>query len=167
VAALLTYLFCSWITTDFIVGFLLVLLFLSLDFWTVKNVTGRLLVGLRWWNVIDNDGVSHWHYESKKDKSNVNALESRIFWSSLIACPLLWIIFLLVAFFTIKWSWMLMVILGVAMNGANLYGYLRCKYSSGSEIKSFLSTKLLTSMWKSSGYFSRNAAAAATTTLTA
>jgi len=33
-----------------VMTFICVLLLSSFDFWTVKNVTGRLLVGLRWWN---------------------------------------------------------------------------------------------------------------------
>lgn len=41
-------------------------MFLSLDFWTVKNVTGRLLAGLRWWNVVDSEGNSQWKFESRK-----------------------------------------------------------------------------------------------------
>lgn len=32
----------------------------------MKNVTGRLMVGLRWWNYVDDDGVSHWVFESRK-----------------------------------------------------------------------------------------------------
>lgn len=28
-------------------------------------IKGRLLVGLRWWNYVDDDGVSHWVYESR------------------------------------------------------------------------------------------------------
>lgn len=39
---------------------------LSIDFWTVKNITGRLLVGLRWWNFVDAEGNNHWRYESAK-----------------------------------------------------------------------------------------------------
>lgn len=31
-----------------------------------QNVTGRLLVGLRWWNQIDEDGRSLWVFEAKK-----------------------------------------------------------------------------------------------------
>ena len=27
---------------------------------------GRLLVGLRWWNYVDEDGKSHWIYEARK-----------------------------------------------------------------------------------------------------
>jgi hypothetical protein len=41
-----------------------------------------------------------------------------------------------------------MVGLGMAMNGANLYGYLRCKYSSGKDVTNFLSAKLLSSVSK-------------------
>lgn len=31
-----------------------------------KNVSGRLLVGLRWWNQVDEDGKSRWVFESRK-----------------------------------------------------------------------------------------------------
>lgn len=43
-----------------------VILLLSADFWTVKNITGRLLVGLRWWNYVDDDGKSHWVFEARQ-----------------------------------------------------------------------------------------------------
>lgn len=29
-------------------------------------MTGRLLVGLRWWNQIDEDGTSHWVFEARR-----------------------------------------------------------------------------------------------------
>ena len=32
----------------------------------LSDFTGRLLVGLRWWNHIDDEGKSHWMYESKQ-----------------------------------------------------------------------------------------------------
>jgi len=28
--------------------------------------TGRILVGLRWWNHVDSEGKSHWIYEARK-----------------------------------------------------------------------------------------------------
>lgn len=49
---------------SFVVRFIITVLLVGADFWTVKNVTGRLLVGLRWWNSIDEDGNSVWHFES-------------------------------------------------------------------------------------------------------
>ena len=32
----------------------------------LQNITGRLMVGLRWWNQVDDDGRSHWVFESRK-----------------------------------------------------------------------------------------------------
>jgi hypothetical protein len=29
-------------------------------------VTGRLMVGLRWWNYVDDEGKSHWVFEARK-----------------------------------------------------------------------------------------------------
>jgi len=66
VLGIITYLLCGLLSSGFIVNFVLIIILLSLDFWTVKNITGRLLVGLRWWNYVDEDGVSHWVFESRK-----------------------------------------------------------------------------------------------------
>lgn len=38
---------------------------LVFDFWTVKNVSGRLLVGLRWWSENKEDGTTTWLFESR------------------------------------------------------------------------------------------------------
>lgn len=39
-----------------VITFIFVIVMAALDFWVVKNVTGRLLVGLRWWSEYDNKG---------------------------------------------------------------------------------------------------------------
>lgn len=57
---------CGWFSDSFIASFVTVVLLLSMDFWTVKNITGRLMVGLRWWNYVDDDGKSHWIFEARK-----------------------------------------------------------------------------------------------------
>lgn len=64
--AIVVYLLCGIFSESFISSFVFVVLLLSADFWAVKNITGRLLVGLRWWNYVDDDGVSHWVFESRK-----------------------------------------------------------------------------------------------------
>jgi len=48
--------FLNAIINEEIATFILVILCVSFDFWTVKNVTGRLLVNLRWWSEIDEMG---------------------------------------------------------------------------------------------------------------
>lgn len=42
---------------------MITVLLAALDFWVVKNVSGRILVGLRWWNEIDDNGESVWRFE--------------------------------------------------------------------------------------------------------
>jgi hypothetical protein len=41
-------------------AFVVCVLLFAFDFWTVKNVTGRILVGLRWWNEVKPDGTEEW-----------------------------------------------------------------------------------------------------------
>ena len=63
--ALLCYLGSSTLLKgSYVLTFVLVTLLSAFDFWTVKNVSGRLLVGLRWWNHVDDSGESKWHFES-------------------------------------------------------------------------------------------------------
>lgn len=48
--AIFFYLVIGSIIDSSIITFIFVILLSSLDFWVVKNITGRLLVGLRWWS---------------------------------------------------------------------------------------------------------------------
>ncbi|XP_019773780.1 uncharacterized Golgi apparatus membrane protein-like protein CG5021 isoform X2 [Dendroctonus ponderosae] len=124
-AAIVAYMLCGWFSDSFITSFVTIVLLLSMDFWTVKNITGRLMVGLRWWNYVDDDGKSHWVYESRKGR--INERESKIFWTALILSPLVWGLFFLIALFGLKLKWMLVVLISLTLNGANLHGYIRCK----------------------------------------
>ncbi|CAB1338617.1 unnamed protein product [Coregonus sp. 'balchen'] len=121
VSAILVYLLCELLSSSFIACMVTIILFLSADFWTVKNITGRLMVGLRWWNQVDKDGKSHWVFESRKENSKqlVSDSETRVFWLGLVVCPVIWAV----------------VIMGVVLQGANLYGYVRCKVGSRTNFK--------------------------------
>ncbi|CAJ0581434.1 unnamed protein product, partial [Mesorhabditis spiculigera] len=110
-SAILFYIFCGVFTSDFIVQFLILLTLLSMDFWTVKNVTGRLM-----------------------DPTLYPALDRNFFWLALLAAPLVWGFFVTVDFMTFKWEWMIVSLLGFAMTGANLYGYLRCRWADTNQM---------------------------------
>lgn len=136
-AAIATYLFCGWFSDSFVTSFVFVTLLLSADFWTVKNITGRLLAGLRWWNYVDDDGISHWVFESKKSENYaavLNPHETRIFWMGLVICPVFWAFFFVVALFSLKLKWMLLVLIALALNGANLYGYIKCNFGANAKL---------------------------------
>ncbi|XP_041893559.1 Golgi apparatus membrane protein TVP23 homolog A isoform X1 [Corvus kubaryi] len=129
VSAIVTYLFCDWFSNSFVACFVTILLLLSFDFWSVKNVTGRLLVGLRWWNQIDEDGKSHWMFEAKRVPTIAASTETeaRIFWLGLIICPVIWTMFFFSTLFSLKLKWLALVIAGISLQTANLYGYIHCK----------------------------------------
>nr|ACI67600.1 FAM18B [Salmo salar]ACI69343.1 FAM18B [Salmo salar] len=136
-SAILVYLLCELLSSSFIACMVTIILFLSADFWTVKNITGRLMVGLRWWNQVDDDGKSHWVFESRKGNSKqlVSDSESRIFWLGLVVCPVIWVFFVFSTLFSFKIKWLAVVIMGVVLQGANLYGYVRCKVGSRTNLK--------------------------------
>ncbi|CRK92350.1 CLUMA_CG005914, isoform A [Clunio marinus] len=136
-SAIVVYLFFTPFISSFITSFVFIVLLLSADFWTVKNITGRILVGLRWWNYIDNDGKSIWIYESrdKNQHRRNNTREVRIFWLGLILAPVFWGLFFLAALFGFNFKWLLLVMIALALNFANLHGYTRCKFGSSTNLK--------------------------------
>ncbi|XP_075880450.1 Golgi apparatus membrane protein TVP23 homolog B-like [Nelusetta ayraudi] len=135
-SAILVYLLCDIFNGSFIPSMVAIILLLSCDFWTVKNVSGRLLVGLRWWNQIDEDGKSHWVFESKKTgKLTTSGAESRIFWLGLVVCPIFWVVFMFSTIFSLKIKWLAVVIMGLVLQWANLYGYVRCKVGGRSNLQ--------------------------------
>nr|XP_033963823.1 Golgi apparatus membrane protein TVP23 homolog B isoform X1 [Pseudochaenichthys georgianus] len=137
VSAVIVYLLCEIFSSTFIACMVTIILLLSCDFWTVKNISGRLLVGLRWWNQVDDDGRSHWVFEARKGtvKQQASDSESRIFWIGLIVCPILWVIFAFSTLFSFKLKWVPVVIMGVVLQGANLYGYVKCKVGGKTSLK--------------------------------
>ncbi|KAF7652936.1 hypothetical protein LDENG_00090460 [Lucifuga dentata] len=137
VCAILVYLLCEILNSSFIACMVTIILLLSCDFWTVKNISGRLMVGLRWWNQVDDDGHSHWVFESRKGtgKQQASDSESRIFWLGLIICPILWVIFVFSSLFSFRIKWLPVVIMGLVLQGANLYGYVRCKVGGKTSLK--------------------------------
>lgn len=152
--AFLFYLFGGLFGQDFISTFVAVILLISMDFWVVKNVTGRLLAGLRWSNYIDDEGNSHWIFENKNAGANqvtndhlsgfqdeINgssgSADSSIFWTSLIVAPIMWVLLMLVSIFRLNVQWFMLVTLASVLSISNLYGYIRCRLGT-SDIKSSL-----------------------------
>ncbi|XP_071520817.1 uncharacterized Golgi apparatus membrane protein-like protein CG5021 isoform X1 [Panulirus ornatus] len=135
-AALVVYELCGWFSSGFIGSFITIVILLSMDFWTVKNVTGRLMVGLRWWNYIDDEGKSHWVFEARKGglQGRVSQTEVRTFWVSLVAFPVIWSMLLLVALFFLQFKWAMVVLIALTLTGSNLYGYIRCKIGKSESI---------------------------------
>ncbi|CAG9855870.1 unnamed protein product [Phyllotreta striolata] len=135
--AMVVYLLCGLFNAGFIASFVTVVLFLSMDFWIVKNITGRLMVGLRWWNYVDEEGKSHWVFESQQNR--INEREARIFWVALILTPVFWFIFFVGNLIGLDFRWMVLVVIALVLSGSNLYGYIRCKVGSKQSMSSITS----------------------------
>lgn len=150
--AFLFYLFGGLFGQDFISTFVSVILLISMDFWVVKNVTGRLLAGLRWSNYIDDGGNSHWIFENKNVSNdqasrdnlssfqeeingNTGSADSSIFWTGLIIAPIIWVLLMIVSIFRLNVQWFMLVTLASVLSISNFYGYVRCRLGS-SDIKS-------------------------------
>eukprot|EP00128_Syssomonas_multiformis_P016100 Colp12_sorted_trinity150504_noHs@483 len=133
--AVIAYILCEWFSDNYVINFVVVVLLLSFDFWTVKNVSGRLLVGLRWWNEVKEDGSSEWIFESRKDGRQPLQSESRLFWISLYAFPAIWVILALASI--LSPSWLLIVAIALALNFANVIGYTKCQKDAKKNIQQF------------------------------
>jgi hypothetical protein len=82
-----------------ILVFIITVILLAADFYYLKNIAGRRLVGLRWWNEVNHQtGETHWVFESADpDTRTINATDKRFFWLALYAQPALWIVMGVVA----------------------------------------------------------------------
>mmetsp|Transcript_150072 Transcript_150072/g.273151 ORF Transcript_150072/g.273151 Transcript_150072/m.273151 type:complete len:214 (+) Transcript_150072:55-696(+) len=126
VAALVSYIFGRHIGGDYVMTFIAVTVFNAFDFWTVKNISGRILVGLRWWNDIKDDGSSNWIFESLSDESGVDPMDKKIFWFTIYIWPLVWLVFFVVNFIALNWDWVLLIVITLVFAASNVVGYWKC-----------------------------------------
>lgn len=91
--------------------FIITILLLAADFYYLKNIAGRRLVGLRWWNEVDPaSGDSHWVFESSDPNTKIiNPTDSRFFWLALYSQPLLWVGLAFVAIFSFEFIWLTLI----------------------------------------------------------
>ena len=120
--------------------FIIVVLLNSLDFWFVKNISGRVLVGLRWWNEVKEDGTEIWVFESENEKK-ARSIDTTIFWMSIYATPLFWGIFIILEIISLRFMWFLLCIIGFILTFSNAFGYYKCSGDQKKKIQSFLSDK--------------------------
>nr|GAT55067.1 predicted protein [Mycena chlorophos] len=101
----------------------LVVVLLSMDFWNARNVAGRRLVGLRFWNQVDEDGASYWVFECRDPSRPANPIDSRMFWIAIYVFPLLWFALLIVSLLRLKVEFVPIVILALVFNCTNAIGF--------------------------------------------
>jgi hypothetical protein len=121
---------------SYIFMFITVTLTLAADFWSTKNVTGRKLVALRWWNEIKPDGSNEWIFESGNDVGGVSAFDASFFWFTTYGFAIFWAVF---TFLNILSPGQLPVcILGLVLAGSNALGYTKCRRDAKDKIGQFM-----------------------------
>ena len=139
-AALFFYVFASWFTESFIFTFVLCIILLAFDFWTVKNISGRLLVGLRWWSYVKPDGTNEWIFESLEDMAEISAFDSRLFWWGLYLTPVLWVLLLVLGVLRLKFEYIPIILAAIAMSMANIIGYTKCSRDADAKMKNMVAS---------------------------
>ncbi|KAF0989762.1 hypothetical protein HZS_119 [Henneguya salminicola] len=133
--AFIIYMVGSIPSASFVTVFIIVLIVSSIDFWVVKNITGRFLVGMRWWNLIDDSGNSKWIFENRRHQMSFSepptASARIIFWLGIWLFTGIWTFMCLVNVFSLKWGWLTLTALLAAMCWANAVGYFYCSRDAG------------------------------------
>ena len=97
----------------------------SIDFWYTKNISGRILVGLRWWNQIKSNGQEVWIYESKNEQ-DLNKINSKIFWDSLYTNTFIWVVLSFWELIRFKFMWGTLTVIMLILSGTNLFSFIKC-----------------------------------------
>ena len=120
--------------------FIIVVILNAFDFWFVKNVSGRILVGLRWWNEVRDDGTEVWIFESDYEK-RATSIDTTLFWSSLYIAPLFWGIFLIIELIGLSLMWFLVCLISFVLTFSNTIGYYKCSGEQKKKLTNFLAEK--------------------------
>lgn len=113
----------------------IVVILAGIDFWIVKNITGRLLVGLRWWVDFEENGDERWKFECKVNENNINPADEKIFWWTLALFSLIWFLFVIANVISLGITNVMICSFCLAMTGFNLYSYYRCSKAQSENIK--------------------------------
>ncbi|OLN95916.1 Golgi apparatus membrane protein TVP23 [Colletotrichum chlorophyti] len=137
ISSVLVYFLGLWIIKSMIMIFIITILLLAADFYYLKNIAGRRLVGLRWWNEVDpQTGDSQWVFESSEPGTKtVNPTDSRFFWLALYVQPVLWILLAIFALVRLQFLWLPLVVIALVLTIMNAMAFSRCdKFSHASNM---------------------------------
>lgn len=118
--------------------FVVVLISTCLDFWVTKNVTGRYLIGLRWWSASDissdedledspedqdENQKEGWYFESFPYDVSNSILDVNIFWWGQSSSCIFWSIFLVLKVLGLSMFWGMLVFVCWSLTAMNLYAF--------------------------------------------
>ncbi|KAK8482869.1 hypothetical protein V6N13_140272 [Hibiscus sabdariffa] len=146
-SALAFYILSTLFADSFVIIFVFTVVLAALDFWVVKNVSGRILVGLRWWNEINEEGESIWRFECLDQESlaRINQKDSWLFWWTLYLNAVVWGIFGIFSMVRLEVDYLLVVGVCFSLAIANIIGFTKCRKDARSKIQAFASRTIASS----------------------
>ena len=123
--AFLSFVMLGIVLNSDTVVYLIVILLGACDFWITKNIAGRRLVGLRWWNEVKENGEEVWIFESKNEKKESNA-DVNVFWICLYFNAAGWLTLFVYEVITLTPTWSIIAFIMLVFAGMNLYGFFKC-----------------------------------------
>ncbi|KAG2406419.1 Golgi apparatus membrane protein-like protein [Vigna angularis] len=138
-AALAFYILSTLFIDNFVIIFVITVLLAALDFWVVKNVSGRILVGLRWWNEINDLGESVWRFECLDQESlaRINKKDSWLFWWTLYLTAVAWTLMAIFSLIKLQADYLLVVGVCLTLSVANIIGFTKCQKDAKKRIQQF------------------------------
>ncbi|KAK6455589.1 Golgi apparatus membrane protein TVP23 [Scheffersomyces xylosifermentans] len=146
----------------FILHFIVLILLFSADFWNLKNVAGRLLVGLRWWNETNpiegapGEFENVWVFETADPNRYINPIDSKVFWVLLYVQPLAWAVFALLSLLKFQFLYLLLIIIAISLSLTNALAFTKCdKFGKANNIATDLFSRATGSVFNRLNPFSR------------
>ena len=126
-ATIFAYLFLSLVNKSSVHTFIVVIILSAVEFWVVKNVSGRYLVGMRWWNGEEDTGKENWYFESTLNFMGDSEIDANVFWGGMMISTGFWSVLLFVKMLSFSVFWGMLVFIAFSLNATNLYGYYLCR----------------------------------------
>lgn len=116
----------------FILHFIILILLISADFWNLKNISGRLLVGLRWWNETNpiegrpGEFENVWVFETADPNRYINPIDSKVFWLLLYGQPIAWAVFGILSLLKFQFLYLLLIGISLSLSLTNALAFTKC-----------------------------------------
>jgi hypothetical protein len=116
----------------------LVLVAAAVDFWTVKNITGKELVNMMWWMKIDQDtGEEEWRFLSNEGYQ-LNPINEAVFWGGSLTGNLFWGISTLLSLILSSLFWIVLCAVCFILNAINFAFFLKCRGNHQQKLKNLV-----------------------------
>jgi len=151
VVGVLIYFLLNLTTGLKLLTFLLIILCGAFDFWTVKNITGRLLVGLRWHNEILDDNTEKWIFESYDEKVQLNLFDKTLFWWTQGGMVIFWFVMTIIQLIGFDFFWATSTIICLVLNISNYIGFYKCSKDHQKKVKDLMQKAAIAGIKKNMG----------------